>query len=125
MVPEALVGDHMVFNDVIPNTRWSCMTLSHVYTGKEPDSPIFDPQGIHEELVLNNPNYALLTIQQFPSWLRNPNTFKDGQISLISFAFEDHNGSIACRLAGTSLTTFGNLRCTLKAWVTMKSNKED
>jgi len=75
-------------------------------------------------LVLNNPNYALLTVRQFPNWLRNPSTFKDSQLSSISFAFEDHDGSIARRLAGTTLTAFGNLRCTLKAWVTTKSSKE-
>ena len=74
---------------------------------------------------MNNPNYALLTIRQLPSWLRNPRTFKDGQISSISFAFEDHDGSTARRLAGTTLTAFGNLRCTLKAWEPKKSTKED
>ena len=59
---EALSGDCMVVIDIIPNTRWSHMTLSHIYTGKEPDSPIFNPEGIHEELALNNPNYACLNV---------------------------------------------------------------
>ena len=124
-VPEALISDHLVINDVIPNTRWSHMTLSHVYTGKEPDSPVFNPEGIHEELVMNNPNYTHLTIQQLPNWLQNPSMFKEGQILSISFAFEDHNRSIAHKLMDTNLTVFSNLRCSIKAWVVKKSNKED
>ena len=124
-VPEALISDHLVINDVIPNTRWSHMTLSHVYTGKEPDSPVFNPEAIHKELVPNNPDYACLTMRQLPNWLRNPDTFKNSQISSISFAFEDQDGSIAHRLTGSTLTAFRNLRCTIKAWVTKKSSKED
>ena len=120
-----LSDDHRVVADVIPNTRWSRMTLSHVYTGKEPHSTVFNPEGIHEELTLNNPNYALLVMRQLPNWLRNPSSFTDGQISSVSFAFEDQDGSIARRLVGTTLTMFGNLRCSLKAWVPKKTSKED
>ena len=101
------------------------MTLSHIYTGKEPDSPIFDSEAIHEELTLNNLSYARLTMRQLPNWLRKPEGFKDGQISSVSFTFEDPDRSIAPRLAGSTLTAFGNLRCTIKAWVTKKSTKED
>ena len=124
-VPEALSGDQLVVVEVIPNTRWSRVTLSHVYTGKEPHSTVFNPEAIHEELALNNPNYALLTMRQLPNWLRSPSSFTEGQISSVSFAFEDQDGSIARRLVGTTLTAFGNLRCSLKAWVPKKSSKED
>jgi hypothetical protein len=124
-VQASIKYDHLIIKDVIPNTRWSRMTLSHVYSGQEPNSSIFNPEDIHEELALNNPNYAQLTIRQLPTWLRNPSSFKDGQVTSVSFAFEDHDGSITRKLAGTTLTAFGNLRCTLKPWVPKKPHKED
>jgi len=124
-VQGSISSDHLIIKDIIPNTRWSRMTLSHVYTGKDPDSPAFNPEDIHEELTLHNPIYAQLTIRQLPTWLRNPSSFKDNQVSSISIAFEDHDGSIARRLAGSTLTAFGNLRCTLKPWIPKKPQKED
>jgi hypothetical protein len=123
-VQASIRNDHLIIKDVIPNTRWSRMTLSHVYTGKEPESPHFNHEDIHEELTLHNPTYAQLTIRQLPTWLRNPSSFKDGQVSSVSLAFEDQDGSIARRLTGTTLTAFGNLRCTLKNWVPKKPSKE-
>jgi hypothetical protein len=124
-VQTSIKNDQLIIKDVIPNTRWSRMTLSHVYTGVEPDSSLFNPEDIHEELTLHNPTYAQLTIRQMPTWLRNPSSFKNGQISSVSLAFEDQDGSIARRLAGTTLTAFGNLRCTLKNWIPKKPHKED
>ena len=119
-----LSTDRLIFDDIIPNVRWSHVTLSHVYTGKYSDSPHYDPNTLHEELVSNNPSYTCLTIRQPLTWVRNPSTFKDGQVSSISFAFEDPNGSIAQQLIGTSLTAFGNLRCTIKAWTPKKPTRE-
>ena len=101
------------------------MTLSHVYTSTDPDSSTFSPEDIHEELTLHNPSYAQLTVRQLPTWLRNPSTFKNGQVTSVSLAFENQDGSIARRLAGSTLTAFGNLRCTLKNWVPKKPHKED
>lgn len=123
MVPEALSGNQLVVVDIIPNTRWSYMIPSHVYTGKEPESTVFNPEAIHEELTLNSQLHPL-TMRQFPNWLQNPSSFTKGQISSVSFAFEDQVGSIAHRLVGTTLTTFGNLRCSLKAWVLKKSTED-
>jgi hypothetical protein len=123
-VQASINKDHLIVKDVIPNTRWSRMTLSHVYTGKEPHSSCVNPEDIHEELTQHNPNYAQLTIRQLPTWLRNPSSFKDSQVSSVSFAFEDQDGSIARRLTGTTLTAFGNLRCTLKNWIPKISHKE-
>jgi hypothetical protein len=124
-VQTSIKNDHLIIKDIIPNTRWSRMTLSHIYTGKESHSSYFNPEDIHEELTMHNPNYTQLTIRQLPTWLRNPNTFKDSQVTSISFAFEDQDGSIARKLTGTTLTAFGNLRCTLKNWVPKKPSKED
>jgi len=109
VVQGSINSDHLIIKDVIPNTRWSCMTLSHVYTGKDPNSPTFNPEDIHEELTLHNPIYTQLTIHQLPTWLHNPSSFKDNQVLSISIAFEDHDRSIARRLAGSTLTAFGNL----------------
>ena len=106
--------------DIIPNLRWSRMTLSHIFTGKEPDLPAYSPEALHEELSTHNPTYSSLIIRQLPAWIRNPKTFSDGQISSISFAFKDPDGTRAQQLMGTSLTAFGNLRCTLKVWVPPK-----
>ena len=75
-----LSSDLLIVKDIIPNTRWSCVTLSHVYTGKGPNSPHYNPDTIHEELAANNLSYAHLTIQQLLNWIHNPSTFKDGQI---------------------------------------------
>ena len=125
VVQTTIKYDHLIIKDVIPNTRWSRMTLSHVYTGKGPDSAIFNPDDIHEELTLHNPSYTQLTICQLPTWLRNPSSFNDNQISSVSLAFEDHDGSITRRLTGTTLTAFGNLQCTLKPWIPKKPLKED
>ena len=119
-VHSTLIDQHLAIRDIIPNTRWSRMTLSHVHSGKETKSPTHSPTTLHEELIENNPRYAALTIRQLPNWIRNPGTFKDGQISSISFVFEDPDGTLAQQLSGTSLTAFGNLRCTLKTWITPK-----
>ena len=54
------------------------------------------------------------------SWVCDPKSFKDGQVSSVSFAFEDPDGSHINRLVGSSLTAFGNLRCSIKAWTTLK-----
>ena len=54
MVPEALSSNQLVVVDIIPNTRWSYMIPSHFYTGKEPESTVFNPEAIHEELTLNS-----------------------------------------------------------------------
>ena len=102
------------------------MTLSHVYTGKGPDKPAHSPEVIHEELTTNNPNYAALIVQQLPSWIHNPEHFRDGQVSSsVSFAFEGPNGFRARQLIGSSITAFGNLRCTLKAWVPPKKSPQE
>jgi len=119
-VRPTLTDQQLIVKDIIPNTRWSRVTLSHVYTGKGPDSPAYPPEAIQEELATNNPNYASLTIRQPPSWVCDPKTFKDGQVSSISFAFEDPDGSHARQLIGSSLTAFGNLRCSIKAWAPPK-----
>ena len=92
-IQETFTSDQLIVKDIIPNTRWSRVTLSHVYTGKGPDSPALSPEAIHEELNTHNPNYATLVIRQLPSWVHNPDSFKDGQVSSISFAFEDPDGS--------------------------------
>jgi len=34
MAREAITRHGIAVKDIIPNTRWSCVTLSHVYTGK-------------------------------------------------------------------------------------------
>ena len=111
-------GMKMRVKDIISNVKWSQVTLSHIFAGKGPNSPTHSPCDLHEELVAHNPNYVSLMIQQ-PSWVQNPESFKDGQIS-ISFAFEDPDGSYAHQLIGSSLTAFGNLQCTVKAWITPK-----
>ena len=123
-VQASIAFDGLTIKDVTPNIRWSRMTLSHVYTGKETHSAMFGPSDIHEELTNNNPNYAALTIRQPPRWVRNPETFVDGQVSSISFAFEDPDGSVLRKLSGTTLTAFGNLRCTLRPWVPKRPNQE-
>ena len=115
---------HLTINDIIPNTRWSHVTLSHVHTGKTPNSPAHSPEELHEELALHNPAYASLTIRQPPSWVRDPKTLRDGQTSSVSFAFEDPDGTRARQLTGTPLTAFGNLRCLVKAWVTPKKHPQ-
>ena len=92
-VQATLITDLLIIRDIILNTRWSCMTLSHVYTGKEPDLSPHTSETLHEELSTHNPTYAALTIRQSPSWIRDPKKFTDGQISSISFAFEDPDGS--------------------------------
>jgi len=119
-VRPALTDQQMIITDIIPNAKWSRVTLSHVYTGKGPNSPAHLPETIHEELATHNPSYARLTIRQPPSWVRDPTTSKDDQVSSISFTFEDPDGSYTHQLLGSSLTAFGNLRCSVKAWVPPK-----
>ena len=123
-VQTSISSDLLIIRDIIPNIRWSHMTLSDIYTGKESDSSIFDPKDIHEELTLNNPNYAQLTICQLPVWVSNPSSFKNGQTLSVSLMFKGHNGSITYKLANTTLIAFGNLQCTLKAWIPKKPNKK-
>ena len=120
----ALEIHQLKIKDVIPNTKWSRVTLSHVYTGKEENSDPFSAETLHSELTKYNPAYASLTIRQPPSWVRNPQSFKDGQVSSLSFAFEDPDGALAHRLIGSSLTAFGNLRCAIRAWVTPKKPQQ-
>jgi hypothetical protein len=93
-VQAALIDDNEMLDikDIIPNTRWSHMTLSHVLTSRGPNSPVYSPEEIHEELATNNPNYAALNIRQLPSWICDPEHFRAGQVSSVSFAFEDPDG---------------------------------
>ena len=106
--------------NIIPNVRWSRVVLSNVHSGKTPDSPAHSPAMLHLELTQANPEYRDLNVRQFPSWLRNPTSLKDNQLSSVTFAFEDPDGSLARRLVGSSLTAYGNLRCTVKAWAPPK-----
>ena len=78
----ALIDDQLIIKDIIPNARWSRVTLSHVFTGKDPDTTAHSPETIHDELSTHNPNYAALTIHQLLSWVRDPKSFKDGQVSV-------------------------------------------
>jgi hypothetical protein len=120
----ALIDDQLIIKDIIPNARWSCVTLSHVLTGKDPDTTAHSPETIHDELSTHNPNYAALAVCQLPSWVCDPKSFKDGQVSSVSFAFEDPDGSCLNRLVGSSLTAFSNLRCSIKAWTTPKKTPQ-
>ena len=96
-VQEAIFNDPPEVKDIIPNVRWSRMTLSHIYTSVGEDTPhAHSPEVIHEELTASNPNYAALMIRQLPLWTHNPENFRYGQISSVSFAFEDPNSSHAC-----------------------------
>ena len=115
-----LEDDHRVINDIIPNTRWSRVIISHVYSGKESISPAHSSTTLHQEFASNNPAYAALTIRQAPSWIRAPSSLKNGQHSSVSFAFDDPDSSLATSLVGTSFTAFGNLRCPVKPWVRKK-----
>jgi len=126
-IQETISNDlNLPIKDIIPNMRWSHMTISHVYTGKEEDdSSAYSPEELHEELTTHNPSYATLTIRQFPSWVRDPETFRVGQISSISFVFEDSDGTRTRQLLGSSLTAFGNLRCSVRAWVTPKKSPQE
>jgi hypothetical protein len=123
-VQEALEDDHRVINDIIPNTRWSRVTVSYVYSGKEPSSSAHSSSALQQEFAAHNPAYASLTIRQAPSWTRDPASFRDGQHSSVSFAFEDPDGSIANSLAGVPFTAFGNLNCPVKLWVRNKKPKK-
>jgi len=123
-VQEVISRDFAV-KDIIPNTRWSRVTLSHVYTGmEETDSCAYSPEEIHEELTTHNPSYVALTIRQLPSWVRNPESFRAEQVSSISFTFEDSDGTQARQLLGSTLTAFGNLRCNIKAWIPPKKTPQ-
>jgi hypothetical protein len=63
VVREAIFNDLPEVKDIIPNARWSRMTLSHVYTGVGKDTPhAHSPEVIHEELTASNPDYTALTI---------------------------------------------------------------
>ena len=122
---QEVLTEHYTIKDIIPNTRWSRVTLSHIYTGMdEPNSCAFSPEEIHKELTTHNPTYAALTIQQLPSWVHDPESFRVGQVSSISFAFEDSDGTQAHQLLGSTLTAFGSLRCNIKAWVPPKKTPQ-
>jgi hypothetical protein len=112
-------------SDIIPNVRWSRVVLANVPTGKAPNLSAHDPNTLYSKLAMFNPDYNDLTIRQLPSWLRNPESLKDGQLSSIAFAFEDPDGSLARRLLGSSLTAFGNLKCHVKAWAPSKKTLQE
>ena len=118
----AVMATPAPIKQIIPNVRWSRVVLSNVHTGKTPNSPAHHPAILNLELTTANPEYRNLTIRQFPSWLRNPDSLKDNQLSSVAFAFEDPDGSLARRLVGSSLTAFGNLRCIVKAWAPPKKS---
>jgi hypothetical protein len=103
----ALIDDQLIIKDIIPNARWSCVTLSHVLTGKDPDTTAHSPEAIHDKLSTHNPNYAALTICQLPSWVCDPKSFKDGQVSSVSFAFEDPTSTASLDPCSPLLATSG------------------
>jgi len=84
----------------------------------------YSPEEIHGELTTHNPTYTALTIWQLLLWVHNPESFRVKQISSISFAFEDIDGTQAHQLLGSTLTAFGNLRCNIKAWVPPKKTPQ-
>ena len=124
-VRHTLVDDHRVINDITPSTRWSRVTVSHVYSGKELTTPAHSSSVLHEELAAHNPAYATLNIRQAPSWVRNPASFSDGQLSSITFAFDDPDGSLANKLIGAPFTAFGNLSCLVRPWGRSKALNKD
>lgn len=93
-----LSDQHLIIRDIIPNTRWSCMTLSHVHTGKGAESPAHSPTTLHEELTENNPRYVALTIHQLPTWVQDPKKLKDGHppshLHLKNMMAHSHNSSL-------------------------------
>lgn len=111
-----IIDDHRVIKDIIRNTRWSRVDVSHIYSGKEPNSAPHSVQTLREELAAQNPAYAALTIQQPSTWVQDPVSFTNGQLSSVTFAFDNPDGSIFWRLVGSSLTAFGNPRCAVKPW---------
>lgn len=119
-----LIDDQMIIKDIIPNARWSHVTLSHVYSGKSPNSITHSLEAIHEELSTHNPSYAALMIRQLLSCVCNPGSFNNGQISSVAFAFEDPDGSRAHQLIRSSLTAFSNLRCSIKPWAPPKKSRQ-
>ena len=110
--------------DITPNMKWSRVILSNVFTGKAPNSPAHSPHIIHTELFTANPEYRNLIIRQFPTWLRNLTSLRNNQLSSISFAFEDPDGTLVHCLVGSSMTAFGNLRCQIKSWAPLKKTPQ-
>jgi hypothetical protein len=53
MVHGTLEDDHQLIQDIIPNTRWSRVTISHVYSGKESSHSPYLPSALHTEFVRN------------------------------------------------------------------------
>ena len=49
-------------SDIIPNVRWSCVVLANVPTSKAPDLSAHNPDALHSELAMFNPEYYNLTI---------------------------------------------------------------
>ena len=124
-VRHTVIVDRHAINDIIPSKRWSRVTVSHIYSGKELTTPAHSSPILHEEPAAHNPAYAALNIRQVPSWVRNPASFSDGQLSSITFAFDDPDGSLANKLIGTPFTAFGNLSCQVRPWVRTKTSKKD
>ena len=92
----ALIATPVPIKDIIPNTRWSCMVLPNIHSGKTPNSPAHSSGILDWELISANPEYNDLTIRQLPSWLCNPELLKDSQLLLVNLAFKDLDGSLVC-----------------------------
>jgi len=98
------------------NTKWSKLLINGVPTGKLDSRAPYTPKECHTALAAHNPTYANLSITHKPSWVWSPTSYTSGDISSLSVAFKDPDGSkIKSLLVERHLYLFGN-RATIKKW---------
>jgi hypothetical protein len=98
------------------NIKWSKILINGLPTGVFRRTGPYSPNECQAELVLENPSYATLIVQQKPSWVRPPHSYKPGSASSLVVAFEDPDGSkLKTLLADRYLYAFGT-RTSIKKW---------
>ncbi|KAH9057032.1 hypothetical protein EDB83DRAFT_2613328 [Lactarius deliciosus] len=98
------------------NVRWSHLLVNSIPTGVSLSHGAFSSDELHQALATDNPAYRSLRFTQAPSWVRHPDSYQPGSTSLVVFAFEDPDGSVASGLlANRTLYAFG-CAGSLKRW---------
>ncbi|KAH8977258.1 hypothetical protein EDB86DRAFT_3092795 [Lactarius hatsudake] len=98
------------------NVCWSCLLINSIPTRTSLTHGPFTSDELHHVLTTDNPVYHSLEFMQAPSWVRHPDSYQPGSTSLIVFAFEDPDGTMALGLlANWCLYAFG-CAGSLKHW---------
>ena len=99
------------------NVCWGKVLVNGVPTGVTDDSPAaYSPSACLQDLLENNPSLHPLKVTQLPSWVQALCLFQPGSLSLLVFAFEDPDSTLAPSLITTRHLFIFGAHTMVKCW---------